>query len=365
MTNTFYAPYVPTYATNFSTVWQANDPLVHYMLSDLVGLTPTTIMLDHFGLLINERYEPWGGNPLYDYPGSSPTDFDLTIKDPFMVGSDYWDFPTNPLPDLTWIGRVHRGTPWQTIYLKAPGTSLAEWVQWTGNDQLVTNWDGMTGVTQDAFFTQPTNDWRLASLVVSLLNPNDLRTLASANQPSVSAWCGLLNGMTVLTNNLADDQLDPYGPPEFAAVIMSSNSPQASAIAAALVAAGASQPGQYFQNVGDILAVPELSTASPWLNLSSTAQLEYGLSDQAYEAIPSQLLPLLRPDSIGSISQSGGAFQVQFTGADGYAYVVQTSSNLLNWTAVTTNYPVGGSFNFVDTLPPGSPRRFYRSLLWP
>ena len=126
-----------------------------------------------------------------------------------------------------------------------------------------------------------------------------------------------------------------------------------------------SQSGQRFNNPSDILATPELSTASPWLDFSSPDQLHEGLSDEAYEAIPSQLLPLLRPDSIGSVSQSGGTLQVQFSGSDGYAYAVQSSSNLLCWTPISTNYPVNGFFNFADTPPPGSPRRYYRSLLLP
>jgi hypothetical protein len=362
--NTFDAPYQPFRNIYLVTSWQANDPLVHYMLSDLPSdptlppnpvfdTPPTPLPLPNLGA-VNNCYEPWGGNP--DGSSYSTTAFDLTVKDPLVFGSDYWDFPTNPLPDLTWLGRVHRGTPWQTIYLKAPGTSLATWMEWTGDTQLVTNWDGVTGVTEDAFFTQPTNDWRLASLLISLLNTNDPRTLASVNQPGVSAWCGLLDGMTVLTNTDIG-QLDP--------VIMSSNSPQAATIAAALDAMRSAQPNQTFRSIGDILAVPELSVASPWLDLSSGYEVEWSLTDEAYEAIPSQLLPLLRPDSIGSVSQSGGTLQVQFTGADGYAYTVQTSSNLLNWTAITTNYPVNGSFTFVDTPSPGSPRRFYRSLLWP
>jgi hypothetical protein len=277
-----------------------------------------------------------------------------------MFNSDYWDSPPNQLPNFTWLGRVHRGTPWQTIYLKAPGTDLVRWVQWTGNSQLVTNWNGQ--ICQDASFTQPTNDWRLASLVISLLNPNDPRTLASANQPGIPAWRGLLDGITVLTNDLPPDD---FGHPQFTSVTMSSNSPQASTIASALATAGSSQPSQHFRDVGDILVVPELSTASPWLDLSSPDQFEFGLTDEAYEAIPSQLLPLLRPDSIGFASQIGGTLQIQFTGADGYAYVVQTSSNLAAWTAVSTNYPANGSFSFVETLPPGSPRRFYRSVLQP
>jgi hypothetical protein len=74
---------------------------------------------------------------------------------------------------------------------------------------------------------------------------------------------------------------------------------------------------------------------------------------------------LLRTDSTSTVSQTGGAVQVQFTGADAFAYAVQTSSNLLDWTTVSTNYPVNGSFNFMEAQPPGSPRRFYRSILQP
>jgi hypothetical protein len=382
-TNTFYAPYVATWATNFYTVWQANDPLVHYMPSDLVGLPSRSSPL--VTGVINASYQPWGGNPLYS--SSSTTRFNLALKDPVITAdspfgsSDDWDFPTNSLPGLTWLGRVHRGTPWQTLYLKAAGIDLPTWRTWTGNSQLVTNTGQFSTnlvlpgsavyypfttsptvtfsngvVAYDAFFTQPTSDWRVASLLVSLLSTNDPRNLASVNQPSAPAWCGLLDGMTVLTNT-------DIG--QFASVIMSSGSPQAVTIATALVAARSSQPGQLFHDIGDILATPELSTASPWLNLSGDPQLGWVITDEAYEAIPSQLLPLLRPDSIGSVSQVAGTLQVQFSGIDGYAYVVQTSSNLSQWTALTTNYPANGSFNFVDTPPPGSPRRFYRSVLWP
>ena len=363
--NTFAAPFQPFRNIYIVTEWEANDPLVHYMISDLKNVQrtnsyyldiPDTKLANLLGH-INRRYEPWGGNPKLG--AVNVPAYDLTLKDPVLRGygrSDDWDFPTNNSPNLGWLGRVHRGTPWQTLYLKAPGTSLSNWMTWTGNTQLLTNWNGTEGLTYDAFFTQPTNDWRLAGLLVSLLTTNAPRTLPSVNQPSAAAWCGLLDGMTVLTNT-APDQLTQ--------VIMSSNSPQAATIAAALNAMRSSQPGQRFNNPSDILAAPELSTASPWLDLSSPSQLDWGLTDEAFEAIPCQLLPLLRPDSIGSISQSGGALQVQFSGADGYAYAVQSSSNLLSWTPVSTNHPANGFFNFADTLPPGSPRRYYRSLLLP
>ena len=43
----------------------------------------------------------------------------LAFKDPLVRVSDNWDFPANKFPTVGWLGRVHRGTPWQTIYLKA------------------------------------------------------------------------------------------------------------------------------------------------------------------------------------------------------------------------------------------------------
>lgn len=359
--NTFHAPFQPFRNIYLVTSWQANDPLVHYMLSDLTDLSRAILSVDYVIPLptaelgqVNYRYEPWGGNP--SGGASSSIKYEMTLKDPSMRGSDYWDFPTNLLSELTSLGRVHRGTPWQTIYLKSSGTTFTNWMQWTGNNQLVTNWNGACFGYSDAFYTQPTNDWRLASLVLSLLNTNDPRNLASVNQPGVPGWCGLLDGMTVLTNS-APGQFDP--------VIVSSNSPQAAIVAAALDAARASRSGHHFRDPADILATPELSLASPWLDLTGTLQLFSTMNDVACEALPSQLLPLLRPDSTSSVSQSGGTLQVQFTGADGYAYAVQTSSNLLDWTAVSTNYPANGSFNFMDTPPPGSSRRFYRSILRP
>jgi hypothetical protein len=358
--NTFAAPFQPVRNIFFVTSWQANDPLVHYTVGDLTSLTRTNLLLDNLPPpvtmanlgRVNLRYEPWGGNPNGGF--SSATIYDLRFKDPLMLQSDSWDFPTNLLSNLSSLGRVHRGAPWQTLYLKSACPDLATWRIWTGNGQLVTNGNGPSGVTYDAFFTQPTNDWRIASLLVSLLSTNDPLSLASVNEPNAAAWGRLLNGLTVLTNS-APAQFDP--------VVISSDSPQAATVATALDAARFSRPGQRFADVADILAVPELSVASPWLDTNGVAQLASSMNDEACEAIPAQLLTLLRPDSLGAVSQAGGTLQLQFSGSDGYAYVVQTSSNLLDWTSVSTNYPASGAFNFADNPPPGSPRLFYRSVL--
>ena len=155
-TNTFAAPYQPFRNAYKITEWQANDPLVHYTVGDLKDLqnatslnTSNSIALDQFpnnkppvGFLgeINRRYEPWGGNPKKS--GTKATDYDLKLKDPVartFGRSDEWDFPTNKLPNVGWLGRVHRGTPWQTLYLKPYATDILSWAKWTGDGQVLAN----------------------------------------------------------------------------------------------------------------------------------------------------------------------------------------------------------------------------------
>src|SRR5579859_4543907 len=122
--NVFYAPFDPYRPLYVHTSWQANDPLVHYTAGDLidttfnqtnVDFTPKVPALDNLGR-INTRYRPWGGSPGTADP---TTDFQIAVKDPFITRSDDWDFPTNKFPNIGWLGRVHRGTPWQTVFLKS------------------------------------------------------------------------------------------------------------------------------------------------------------------------------------------------------------------------------------------------------
>ena len=79
----------------------------------------------------------------------------------------------------------------------------------------------------------------------------------------------------------------------------------------------------------------------------------------------SSINALLRADSVGSVVQEGDTLQIQFRGYEGAAYEVQVSSNLVDWTALSTNYITGGVFTFIEVPSPGAPCRFYRSLLLP
>ena len=60
-------------------------------------------------------------------------------------------------------------------------------------------------------------------------------------------------------------------------------------------------PLQVFGHVGDILATPQLTEQSPFLNLNNTfqggQQQQYGISDEVYEWLPQQVMSLLREGS--------------------------------------------------------------------
>ncbi len=345
-------PFTPIARYRQYLTWQANDPLVHYVAADLAysdrfsGIAHVSLKFSlpgpkNIGYL-NERYLPWGGNPGFD-PQRDPNTFNHEVKDPLVPSSDRWDFPDSAPLNLAMLSRIHRGTFWQTIYLKAAEVDPVTWQNWTGN--LDAN---------DVQHTQPKRDWPMVSLLNSLINTNDPRRLISVNEGNTNIMLAALDGIVALTN------ATPNGEP----VVMTADSPQAAIVAEAIRVARANQPSQRFTNLESVLAIRELSVASPWLDLSSSTALRQRTSDEAYETVAAQLLERLRPDSVGFISQTNGVVKVQFTGFDNYPYAVESSSNLVNWLPVTTNSPTNGVLDFFPPAP-GSGHQFYRSTLIP
>jgi hypothetical protein len=353
------APYTPTRTMVQYISWQANDPLVHYLASDLnySGVEPasalttgTTVwniqlppILPDLGQ-VNQCYQPWG--KVHHYAVSDNNPYNVAYRDPLVNFSDGWNFPNGNGLSLTMLGQVHRGTPWQTVYLKASNVlsaanGLDSWTNWTGDSDV-----------NDARTMAPIQDRHLVSLLTALFNTNDLAALFSVNNPDPNAWESLLNGLTALTNSFNQS----------GSITIFSNSTGASVIANGIESARSLQPAQFFIDVGDIMTTPQLAEQSPFLaGLNATN----GISDVAYEAIPSQLLPLLRPDSVGAIVQLNGGWNIQFSGSDGFAYALQTSTDLVNWNFISTNYPVQGHFNVPIPASSNSRAQFYRSILVP
>jgi hypothetical protein len=308
-------PYTPTITIYDYATWQANDPLVHYFQGDLaysgydpyLGTTKTGITVDSNNVaiallpdigIINARYEPWGTIGATAAKSDVDTNkFNLTYKDPSVSQSDSWDFPGRKLPTLGWIGRIHRGTPWQSIYLKAATIDTNTWAQWTGDTELT------YGLYYDASNSLPIQDRLLFDAFTTSLNDNATRGQLSVNQNHLAAWSALFSGMVVLTNiSLNPNQftqpsnswmfINPAGTNGLNSVlgdlVTNINNIRANTNLF---------PQGVFGHVGDILATPQLTEQSPFLNWSNSTQQAYGISDEVYEWLPQQMMGLLKDDS--------------------------------------------------------------------
>ena len=328
-------PYTPVTFIYDYTGWQANDPLVHYLASDLTynGAEQGGNLLSGINKLadnvinaptpsynsLNDRYQPWGkAAPIaFQTSGSSGYNFlnpyNLIYKDPLVWSSDYWDFPTNQYPTVGWIGRVHRGTPWQTVYLKAQNVLHA-----LNSPADINTWTAWTGDYYNAFDaanSAPLQDRMLFDLFTTSFNDNAARGTLSVNvgagNPSPSAglaaWSALFSGMVALTNTTH---------------MPSFNTPNMNYIATNnwMVIQPAGVNGNYsslgylvtninnsrsvftnadgvvgvFEHKGDILSVAALTELSPFLNWNNVNQLQKGISDEVYEWLPQQMMSLLR-----------------------------------------------------------------------
>jgi hypothetical protein len=194
---------------------------------------------------------------------------------------------------------------------------------WTGNGLLVTNMGQIStnvvplyyptpsnplfGVADDAYFTHPTNDWRLLDLFTTALSDSATRGQLSINQTNLAAWSAVLSGVCVLTNAinssgdavLSSQVIQPagvYSPLDtntWSAVMQIVNGVNG------INSVRASLTNKTFRTLGDILAVPALTVASPLMNTSilpGDPNVSYVLNDAAIERIPQQILGLLKCD---------------------------------------------------------------------
>ncbi len=68
------------------------------------------------------------------------------------------------------------------------------------------------------------------------------------------------------------------------------------------------------------------------------------------------------PSTLTSSGLVGGSFQVTFTATTGLSYILQASTNLVDWVSQATNRAEAATITFTDTTAPGSSTRFYRSV---
>jgi hypothetical protein len=367
------APYSPMAMVVYRTQWGANDPLVHYLASDLTDLNRTTAATAQITPLIigqlSDRYMPWGGNPKFantsDSSFNSVNRYNLALKDPLVSSSDAWNFPNNKFPAVGWLGRVHRGTPWQTVFLKstnilAAANGLGTWVNLTGDAN-----------PYDAFNTVPAQDRMLFDLFTAALNDNATRGTLSVNvgadqydsvanpAAGLAAWSALFSGVAVPTPGSTNSYtvINPAGPAGVNSALGSlvtninytrNNFRNSDGLTGA------------FEHKGDILSVPLLSDQSPFLNSAQTALN----GDAMYEWLPQQVMSLLRVGTpryvIYSYGQAlkpapapnNGVFVGGSYLATNYQVVAETATRaVVRFDTARTNIVTGGT-NAVIVSPP-------------
>ena len=123
--------------------------------------------------------------------------------------------------------------------------------------------------TSDSYHSyKPVSDWRLAGLLMSLLNTNDPTQLFSVNDPNIADWQNVLNGLTVYSNSAPFVMIG--SPQLFDTWLVASNSPQALVIAGGIAQTAAGRSSPVFYSIGDILATPALTVQSPFLMIRVT-----------------------------------------------------------------------------------------------
>ncbi|MCO5051087.1 MAG: hypothetical protein M9920_02140 [Verrucomicrobiae bacterium] len=320
------APFTPTAQFYVPMIYEANDPLVHYLSDDLfdlqrsgfaqpvTSLNPSGAPPGNAGTIgdPNARYHPWASDPAI--AASDPDAYNPALKDPMVTASDSWDFPTNALPTIGWLGRVHRGTPWQSVYLKAFDIGLAgiassptEWAHNSAFQKAAQKWANWAGsrTLEGGFYNRPVTDRLLFDVFTTALNDNASRGRLSVNQSGLAAWSAVFSGVTVLTNSIENR---PSSRMKYDLQVIQPAGiydAQATNLWPPLVRLvdGINRTrwntnyfrGGTFEHLGDILAVPELTDASPFLNLKAgSAGLQKGINDAAYEWLPQQVMSLLQ-----------------------------------------------------------------------
>ncbi|MEW6303613.1 MAG: hypothetical protein AB1705_09095 [Verrucomicrobiota bacterium] len=311
-------PYTPSAVVYHRRSWQANDPLVHYMREDLTDLRQpskstyaqtfppgATTLTNLYALSnlrqLNDVYTPWAGRR---YPGGPSLDatnqyaYDYMVKDPMVRWSDDWNFPAGKFGSIGWLGRVHRGTPWQTLYMKAPAAPND-----AANNFLWTRWSGDSTTNSAA---HPTNDWTIVDIFTVDVDDRASRSKLSVNQTNIAAWSAVLSGVLVLSNRI--DYEDFFNNPpsraqEFDDLAITPGTPQMLAIYNGINAYRDTltnqTPTNVFTRLGQILGVPQLTVEltnspnnSPYVNFTSL-NAAYGVTDVVLERIPQQILSLL------------------------------------------------------------------------
>jgi hypothetical protein len=344
------APFTPTRKLVLLAMWEANDPLVHALpehlkdvtndftisfLRPLIGEMPTNHTIGH----LNSRYNPWRG-----FPGkaSRPEDADPMIKDWGVLKPNDFDFPSGPTANVRWLDRIHRGTPWQTLYFERGAAPPSIWRQ-----QFL---DSMS---------HPTNDWKIIEYLRSQLtySGDPVATRALNNTIVGNSGGGVLivtNGSAAVMNNVVAHNsagvLDEGG----GGVEFSRNCVF----------------GNVTHNAGDVLGSPQfveggfsVIATSPLIDAGNPAALGWIERNVLGRGIDIGALEF-GPDGVPMFTlkrTEESECELELRGYPGQSYVIEASTNLTQWASISTNIAEMGTLVFTDAQGTNYSHRFYRA----
>ena len=138
--------------------------------------------------------------------------------------------------------------------------------------------------------------------------------------------------------------------------------------------------GLFFNNASIVLTAPDTNAAiyytfdgttpttnsylySSVFNLTSNAVVSASAFQTGYvNSMTANATFFIQPVKFAAEGFSNGVFHLQFLGAIGSNYVLQTSTNLMDWTPVATNPATTNLLEFIDPGSSNFGKRFYRVL---
>jgi hypothetical protein len=103
-----------------------------------------------------------------------------------------------------------------------------------------------------------------------------------------------------------------------------------------------------------------------WVNISNIVATSdfMDLVDHDAPIYPHRFYRATSDDSAGYVAfivrSVNGSVSLELTGLDGRVYIIQASTNLLDWQDIGMREAIGGAFQFTDDMAGNLPQRFYR-----
>jgi uncharacterized repeat protein (TIGR01451 family) len=211
---------------------------------------------------------------------------------------------------------------------------------------------------------QVAGGWSLRIETVAPLNDSaDLTLTGRASTNEIVAGEFLTLTLT-LTNK---------GPDTATSVLVSNAVPDGSRLVSAFQSQGSllNANGELFAQLGSVSSgsaatltlVVSPFRSGPLTNhaAASSAQTDYSLANNR-STLFVNVLPAPQP-VLGPVTgiTTNNTFEFAISGQPGLSYVVEVSTNLVDWVPLSTNFPVSGKITIIDPDAATIPERFYRA----